>query len=209
MAPAASYGYCEPMRQTTGFARLPDGGRIAFAVTGSGPAVVMPAWWVSNVAEDWHFDPLRRFVEGLAAGRMVVRYDRLGTGLSDRERPPGTFTPEFEDATLCAVVDELGLARMTLMGISCGGCTAVSFAARRPERVDRLVMYGSYAHGHALGPPGARTGMTDLVRSHTGGWAAACWRTCSARAGRRGTGLLSPRPSALRPAPKSLPICWH
>jgi len=168
MTAASACGYCEPMRQTTGFARLPDGGRVAFAVVGSGPAVVMPAWWVSNVVEDWHFAPLRRFVEGLAAGRMVVRYDRLGTGLSDRERPPGTFTPEFEDATLCAVLDELGLVRVTLMGISCGGCIAVSFAARRPERVDRLVLYGSYAQGHALGPPQARTGMVDLVRSHWG-----------------------------------------
>jgi len=156
------------MRQTTGFARLPDGRRVAFAVVGSGPPVVLPAWWVSNVVEDWHFGPLRRFVEGLATGRMVVRYDRLGTGLSDRERPPGTFTPEFEDATLCSVVDELGLVRMTLMGISCGGCTAVSFAARRPERVDRLVLYGSYAQGHALGPPQARAGLIGLVRSHWG-----------------------------------------
>ena len=156
------------MRQTSGFARLPDGQRIAFAVVGCGPPVVLPAWWVSNVVEDWHFDPLRRFVEGLAAGRMVVRYDRLGTGLSDRERPPETFTPEFEDATLCAVLDQLGLARVTLMGISCGGCIAVKFAARRPERVDRLVLYGSYAQGNALGPPEARAGMIDLVRSHWG-----------------------------------------
>jgi pimeloyl-ACP methyl ester carboxylesterase/DNA-binding CsgD family transcriptional regulator len=120
------------------------------------------------VVEDWHFDPLRRFIEGLAAGRMVVRYDRLGTGLSDRKRPPGTFTPEFEDVTLGAVLDELGLARMTMMGISCGGCIAVSFAARQPERVDRLALYGTYAHGHTLGPPRARTGMIDLVRSHWG-----------------------------------------
>jgi pimeloyl-ACP methyl ester carboxylesterase/DNA-binding CsgD family transcriptional regulator len=168
MAPAAACGYCEPMRQTTGFARLPDGKRAAFAVVGSGPAVVLPAWRVSHLVEDWQFDPLRRFVEGLAAQRMVVRYDRLGTGISDRERPPETFTPEFEDATLCAVLDELGLARVTLLGISCGGCVAVSFAAQRPECVDRLVLYGSYARGHALGPPQARAGMIDLVRSHWG-----------------------------------------
>jgi pimeloyl-ACP methyl ester carboxylesterase/DNA-binding CsgD family transcriptional regulator len=156
------------VRQTTGFARLPGGQRIAFAVVGSGPAVVLPAWWVSNVVEDWHFGPLRRFVEGLAAGRTVVRYDRLGTGLSDRERPPETFTQDFEDATLRAVVDELGLARAALLGISCGGCTAVSFAARRPERVDRLVLYGSYAQGHALGSPEARASMIGLVRAHWG-----------------------------------------
>jgi pimeloyl-ACP methyl ester carboxylesterase len=118
---------------------MPDAGRIASAVVGSGPAVVLPAWWVSNVAEDWHFDPFRRFVEGLAAGRMAVRYDRVGTGMSDRERPHQMFTPEFEVATLRAVLDELGLERVTLLGISCGGCTAVSFAARWPERVDRVV----------------------------------------------------------------------
>ncbi len=147
---------------------MPDGGRIAFATVGSGPAVMLPAWWVSHVAEDWHFEPLRRFVEGLAAGRMVVRYDRLGTGLSDRERPHQTFTPEFEVATLCAVLDELALEHVTLMGISCGGCIGVSFASSWPERVDRLVLYGSYADGHTLGPPQARRGMVDLVRSHWG-----------------------------------------
>ncbi len=156
------------MRQTIGFARLPDAGRVAFAVVGSGPAVVLPAWWVSHAAEDWHFDPLRRFVECLAAERTVVRYDRVGTGLSDRERPQQTFTPEFELATLCAVAAELGLERVTLMGISCGGCTAVSFAASWPERVDRLVLYGSYADGHTLGRPEARGAMVELVRSHWG-----------------------------------------
>ena len=147
---------------------MPDAGRIAFAVVGSGPAIVLPAWWVSHVAEDWHSDPLRRFVEGLAAGRTVVRYDRVGTGMSDRERLRQTFTPEFEAATLCAVLDELRRVRVTLMGISCDGCTAVSFAARCPERVDRLVLYGSYADGHALGTPEARRGVVDLVRSHWG-----------------------------------------
>ena len=42
------------------------------------------------------------------------------TGMSDRERPDQMFTPEFEVATLGAVLEELGLSRVTLMGISCG-----------------------------------------------------------------------------------------
>src|SRR5581483_7600269 len=137
-------GYCGRVRQTTGFARMPDGERIAFAAVGSGPAVVLPAWWVSHVVEDWDVEPFRRFVEGLADGRMVVRYDRLGTGVSDRERSPETFTPEFEVATLRAVLDELGLGRVTVMGISCGSCTGASFAANWPDRVERFVLYGSY-----------------------------------------------------------------
>ena len=161
------YGYWGKVRQTTGFARMPDAGRIAFAVVGNGPAIVLPAWWVSHLAEDWQSDPLRRFVEGLAARRTVVRYDRVGTGMSDRERPRRRY-PGIEAATLCAVLDELRLERMTLMGISCGGCTAVSFAARWPEHVERLVLYGSYANGQTLGPPEARRGMVDLVRSHWG-----------------------------------------
>jgi len=156
------------MRQTTGFAQMPDVGRVAFAVVGSGPTLVLPAWWVSNVAEDWHFEPFRRFVEGLAAGRTVVRYDRIGTGLSERRRPHQTFTPEFEVATLSAVLDELELERVTLMGISCGGCVAAGFAASWPDRVDRLVLYGSYADGHSLAPAEARSGMVGLVRSHWG-----------------------------------------
>lgn len=147
---------------------MPDGQRIAFAAVGSGPAVVLPAWWVSHVIEDWHFEPLRRFVEGLAAGHTVLRYDRLGTGVSDRERSPETFTPDFEVATLRVVLDELGLERVTVMGISCGGCTSATFAARFPERVERLVLYGSYAYGHSLGSAAARRGMIDLVRSHWG-----------------------------------------
>ncbi len=147
---------------------MPGAGRVAYAVAGSGPAIVMPAWWVSHLAEDWHYDPLRRFVEALAAGRTVVRYDRMGTGMSDRERPAHSFIPEYEVTTLCAVLDALKLERVTLMGVSCGGCPAVSFAARWPERIDRLVLYGSYADGHALGPPEARKGLVDLVRTHWG-----------------------------------------
>jgi pimeloyl-ACP methyl ester carboxylesterase/DNA-binding CsgD family transcriptional regulator len=156
------------VRQITGFARMPVAGRIAFAAVGSGPAVVMPAWWVSNVVEDWRSEPFRRFMEGLADDRLVVRYDRVGSGVSDRERSAQTFTPEFELATLCAVLDQLELERVTLVGISCGGCIAVQFAARWPERVDRLVLYGSYANGHALGPVAARSGMIELVRTHWG-----------------------------------------
>lgn len=156
------------VRQTTGYCRTLDGRRVAFAVVGEGPATVLPAWWVSNIADDWEFEPFRRFVEGLASNRTVARYDRIGTGMSDRQRPSETFTPEFELATLQAVVDELGFERVTLVGISAGACTAVTFAATWPERVERLVLCGGYADGCTLGPPEARSGMVDLVRSHWG-----------------------------------------
>src|SRR5580765_6043048 len=103
--------YCEKMAaQQTGFFHH-GGRRIAYASVGEGPPLVLPAWWVSNVAEDWKGDNFRRFVEALGRTRHVIRYDRLGCGLSQRERPPATMSIDYEADLLGALVDELGLDR--------------------------------------------------------------------------------------------------
>src|SRR5262249_55729922 len=125
------------LAQQTGFFNH-DGRRIAYASVGEGPPLVLPAWWVSNIAEDWKRDAFRRFVEALGGARRVIRYDRLGCGLSQRERPPGTMSIDYEAEVLGALVDELELDRVSLFGSSCGGPTAIVYAARNPERVDRL-----------------------------------------------------------------------
>jgi pimeloyl-ACP methyl ester carboxylesterase/DNA-binding CsgD family transcriptional regulator len=153
--------------QQTGFLRF-DGHRIAFATVGSGPPIVLPAWWVSNVVEDWKMPAYRRFMEGLAAERQVSRYDRLGCGMSDRTRPRETMTLEYELAMLDALVDHLGLSGFSLVGGSFAGCTAAVYAARHGERVDRLVLYGSFANGAELAHPPARDAIIELVRKHWG-----------------------------------------
>jgi len=153
--------------QRTAFFRL-DGYRIAFATVGTGPALVLPAWWVSNIIEDWKDERIRTFIEALATGKQVVRYDRLGCGMSDRTRPEETLSLDFEVATLGALLDHLGLARVSLYGGSFGGCTAVAYAVRNPERVDRLVLYGSFANGDHLAAPEMRQATLELVRSHWG-----------------------------------------
>jgi pimeloyl-ACP methyl ester carboxylesterase/DNA-binding CsgD family transcriptional regulator len=153
--------------QRTGFFRF-DGHRIAFATAGDGAPIVLPAWWVSNVVEDWKIPAYRRFIEGLAAGRQVIRYDRLGCGMSDREKPRETLTIDYELAMLDALIEHVGLERLSLVGGSFAGCTAVLYAARHGERVDRLVLYGSFANGAELARPDARDATIDLVRSHWG-----------------------------------------
>jgi pimeloyl-ACP methyl ester carboxylesterase/DNA-binding CsgD family transcriptional regulator len=153
--------------QRTAFFRV-NGHRIAYATVGEGPPTVLPAWWVSNVVDDWKEPRFRRFVEALSRGRQVVRYDRLGCGMSDRRRPEETLSLEFEVATLAALIDHLQLERVALAGGSFGGCTAVAYAARNPERVDRIAVYGSFANGDHLAPPESRTAMLELVRSHWG-----------------------------------------
>ena len=150
--------------QRTGYFRS-DGHRIGFATLGEGPPLVLPAWWVSNVVEDWKSERFRRFVQALANGKQVIRYDRLGCGMSDRRRPSETLSLAFEVATLRALLDHLGLECVSLVGGSFGGCTAVAFARLYPDRVDRLVLYGSFANGNELASAEVRHAMLATVRS--------------------------------------------
>jgi pimeloyl-ACP methyl ester carboxylesterase/DNA-binding CsgD family transcriptional regulator len=153
--------------QCTGFL-VYEGSRVAYATVGEGPPLVLPAYWISHVGEDWGYPSFRGFVESLAQGRLVVRYDRTGVGLSDRERRPETLTLEYEVELLAAVVDALDLDRVALFGSSMGGPIALAYAARRPERVERLVLYGTFAAGRSIGRPETQAAMVELVRTSWG-----------------------------------------
>jgi pimeloyl-ACP methyl ester carboxylesterase/DNA-binding CsgD family transcriptional regulator len=142
--------------------------RIAYALSGDGPPLVAAAWWVSHVELDWQDEPFRRFWETLAEGHTLVRYDRIGVGMSDREGLDAQPTTDGEVALLARVLDELELERVVLVGGSSGGCAAISFAARFPERVERLLLYGAYAEGAAVGAPEVREAIVTTVRSHWG-----------------------------------------
>ncbi|HUO75262.1 MAG TPA: alpha/beta fold hydrolase [Solirubrobacteraceae bacterium] len=144
------------------------GRRVAYELRGEGPPLVAAAWWVSHLALDWRDPGTRRFWESVGRGYTLARYDRLGVGLSDRELEPDDLTPENEVAMLRAVLDELGWERVALIGGSAGGCTAIAFAARFPERVERLLLYGAYAEGSSIAPPHVRSAILGAVRSHWG-----------------------------------------
>jgi len=77
---------------------------------------------------------------------MVVRFDKRGTGLSERDASDyvsdESFVPDIE-----AVVDELGLQRFAMYGFSAGGRLALHYYAKHPDRVSRLVFYGTNAKG--------------------------------------------------------------
>ena len=101
-------------------------------------------------------------------GTAVVRYDRLGVGVSDRELRDEDLTVDGEVEVIRALVDELGAERVGLFGGSSGGCAAIAFAARFPERVEGLMLYGSYAEGPSISPPAVREAIVATVRSHWG-----------------------------------------
>jgi pimeloyl-ACP methyl ester carboxylesterase/DNA-binding CsgD family transcriptional regulator len=143
-------------------------GRIAYAEVGAGPALVLPAWWVSHLELDWESADFRAFVETLAARRRVVRYDPLGTGLSDRRREGGHGGLDGELEALAAVVGAAELGRTALLGISSGACLAAAFAARAPDAVEALVLYGGYARGAEVAAPEVRESMLSVVSAHWG-----------------------------------------
>src|SRR6476660_6138390 len=144
------------------------GRRIAYAVTGEGPPLVAPAWWVSHLELDWADPAFRGFWESVGEGHTIVRYDRLGVGMSDREVLDDDLTLDTDVAVLQAVLDELALEEVVLFGGSSGGCAAIAFSARFPERVDRLLLYGAYADGSAITSPAVRESIVATVRSHWG-----------------------------------------
>lgn len=149
--------------------------RIAYEVIGSGSEalVVLPPW-VSHLDYDWQTPEIRSFYEALAPGQRVIRYDRLGSGLSGRVVTTEDCTPEARMGECLAVLDAAGVARASLLGTSGGGAAAIALAVARPDRVVKLVLYGSYARLRA-GPdyPIGRSeerlkGLISLVRSEWG-----------------------------------------
>ncbi|MEW5809209.1 MAG: alpha/beta fold hydrolase [Actinomycetota bacterium] len=146
--------------------------QLAYEVRGpvdsSEVPLIAPAWWVSHLELDWQQPGVRRFWTGIAADRTLIRYDRLGVGMSDRVISDGDLTLAGEVATLRALCDELSLDRVSLLGGSSGSATAVAFAAAHPERVDRLVLYGAYARGDLLTPPGVAEAIVAAVEAHWG-----------------------------------------
>jgi pimeloyl-ACP methyl ester carboxylesterase/DNA-binding CsgD family transcriptional regulator len=157
------------MTPERGIRFFPWGGRrVAYAINGDGPPLVAAAWWVSHIERDWQDPRFRSFFEALGAGYGLVRYDRPGVGLSGRDASPGPLTIDTEVELLGQMLDELGCERATLFGGSSGGCAAIAFAARFPERVEQLMLYGAYADGSAIAPPDVRAAVIGAVRSHWG-----------------------------------------
>ena len=105
------------MQQRIGFCATADGARIAYATVGAGPALIF-AQWVSHLSLEWEEPRVRDFWETIGRRHMVVRYDKHGCGLSDRNRTD--FSLDSEIRTIDAIVKELGLNSFVIWGQSGG-----------------------------------------------------------------------------------------
>jgi pimeloyl-ACP methyl ester carboxylesterase/DNA-binding winged helix-turn-helix (wHTH) protein len=133
------------LEQQIRFCTTNDGVRLAYATIGDGPPLVRAAHWLTHLDDDWNSPIWRHWLTGLARARMLVRYDERGCGLSDHDPAEITFETFVED--LEAVVDDLGLERFALLGVSQGGPVAIEYIRRHPERVSKLVLAGAYTQG--------------------------------------------------------------
>lgn len=158
-----------PSSQEIRFCRTVDGANVAWASTGQGPAVVRVLGWFSNLEYEWAWPRARRFWEMLSEGRRLIRYDGRGMGLSD---PWSEFSPELRLRDLEAVITASGERRFDLIGMSEGCGTAITYAARNPSRVRRLVLYGPLAFLFLETTPELQSlgrVMRELVKAAWGG----------------------------------------
>jgi pimeloyl-ACP methyl ester carboxylesterase len=112
---------------------------VAFQVMGEGSVnVVYIPGWVSHLELEMENGLSRRFYEALARFTRLISFDKRGTGMSDRVMGAMSLEERIDD--IRAVLDAAGVERASLFGFSEGGTMAAVFAARRPERVDKLVL---------------------------------------------------------------------
>lgn len=133
------------LEQRIRFCRTPDGERLAYATVGEGPPLVRAAHWITHLDYEWASPVWQHWMEGLSRRRTLVRYDERGCGLSDHD--PYDVSLESFVQDLETVVDDLGLERFPLMGLSQGGPVAIEYANRHPERVSRLILVGAFVKG--------------------------------------------------------------
>lgn len=117
---------------------------IAYQEFGAGDVrLVLIPGWASHVENLWTLPEFAGFAEKLAQFARVIILDRRGTGLSDPVADPPTLEERMDDVR--AVLDAAGWERAAVWGISEGGPMAMMFAASDPERVQGLVLYGTFA----------------------------------------------------------------
>ena len=136
------------------FCRSSDGVGLAYALHGQGPVLVKAANWMTHLDYDWSSPVWRHWLQTLGSRHRVLRYDERGCGLSDWDVEEFSLDAWVRD--LAAVVDDAGLDRFPLLGISQGAAVAIAYAVTYPERVTKLVLYGAYTSGLLVGDSSER-----------------------------------------------------
>src|SRR5215469_15939951 len=116
-------------------------GRVAYSTSGAGPALLCDTGWITDLRGQLELFSFASFMAGLAERFTVIRYDKPGCGLSDRDAVDLSFDGQVSAAL--AVADAVGAGQFRLFGASQAGQLAAAIAARQPARVQAMAVYGT------------------------------------------------------------------
>lgn len=133
------------LNQQVRYCRARDGVRLAYATVGSGPPILQSAHWLSHLEYDWELPIARYRLLDLVKAHSLVRYDARGNGLSDWDVGDMSFEAWVSDME--TLVDAARLDRFPVLGISQSVSVSIAYAARHPDRVSCLILYGGYGAG--------------------------------------------------------------
>ncbi|MBU0583474.1 MAG: alpha/beta fold hydrolase [Alphaproteobacteria bacterium] len=122
-----------------------DGAQIAYAISGSGPPVVLMPSWLTHLEYQDRSVAWQPWLEVLESRYTLVRYDPRGCGMSERDVSDLSFETWVRDFE--GLVEKLGLEQFATIGICQGGAVAINYAERNPGRISHLILYGAYARG--------------------------------------------------------------
>ena len=127
------------------FCKTTDGITLAYASGGKGYPLIKTPTWLNHIELDIKSLVWQPWINQFTQQFHLIKYDARSCGLSDRNVLPPSFATHRLD--LEAVVDTTGLNSFALFGGSQGGAIAIDYAARHPEKVSHLILYGTYLRG--------------------------------------------------------------
>ncbi|WP_223422891.1 alpha/beta fold hydrolase [Tateyamaria pelophila] len=156
-----------PAVQRIKYTRDKDGHTLAYSILGTGWDVMrFPPPYTNDLEHEWRFKHHRVFIEALSKHFRYLRYDQVGSGQSERLERDMSIANLADDA-LC-VADTTGASTFAGFALSGGVLGAVSFAARYPERLSRLVIVGGYVDGRVTrGQSGPNDSLKTMIAE---GW---------------------------------------
>ncbi len=146
------------------FCMSADGTRIAYTTYGEPglhPVLSVHIW---PIPQGFDSPEDSAWYEEMASGRQAVRFDRRGTGASQREINDVSLDAQIAD--LAAVADAAGFKTFDSVGFADGAAVAAGYAAQYPGRVSRLVLSDAYSRGEEIARPEQTHSIVTLIRDN-------------------------------------------
>jgi DNA-binding CsgD family transcriptional regulator/pimeloyl-ACP methyl ester carboxylesterase len=146
------------------YCKTADGVRLAYRIDGEGPAILTCPLFVESfsLAEAWADQ--RALYEALGRGRRLILFDMRGTGLSQQE--VDDISPASLVSDLAAVIDAAGTERCSIFAHGEAGPRAIAYTAQNPDRVDCLVLWGTYARPADVATPAQLEAFASMCREN-------------------------------------------